>query len=420
MASEPKSRSRDATQLRSIREELYERFDRLATPKDLFELQLAVVGEIKAAEEAIAAERTSPERVHRHLVRLIGDSLCWRYLHPYTIRQLHHDAGSPPNLSNQSGFDLTLEVAKQVCDRGHPALISDLTYVLGTADIVLAVDAEYPILIECGGNPRYFNRGRKKRQAERANAALTQLREGINHWPDRSIPTKTVELDLEITSVFGELESAILEARATKGCSTVHIEDEQFVFAIDDAAEPEEISFVADDFDLDGYIVSLSEIRERHRNPRVAPPHVWPLAAESRVAVIEGDVHVGHAINLSALVGLRSGESKIVGLHSHEESVWVRAEHKGEPFVLGPGILAEALGTYQSFGSTADLILGTLGQVEDVRKDQPPPARNEGPDLARRLCEEVEKQGRPQDPTFRLPPTLLSELLDGLRADQSD
>jgi hypothetical protein len=119
-----------------------------------------------------------------------------------------------------------------------------------------------------------------------------------------------------------------------------------------------------------------------------------------------------------ALVGLSSGEAEIQSLHPHEGIFWARVLYKGMPFVIGPPVFAEALGNYQSFDSTAELIFATFEGVEERAQEDPEPSPTEGPDLARRLRLEIAEQGRPADPTLQLPPDLLSEFLESLEGEE--
>jgi hypothetical protein len=161
---------RSEDERRTVRAELFWRFESVDSRAGLLDLQLAMIEEIKIAEIALTRDRKSPERDHRHPIRLLGDALAWRLLHPYAIRHLYTGDAAPPNLSNQQGLDATIDMARKVSDKGQPALIADLTYCIGTGDVIACADPERPLIMESGGRPSGSSSSRKGRQRRRRAA----------------------------------------------------------------------------------------------------------------------------------------------------------------------------------------------------------------------------------------------------------
>jgi hypothetical protein len=84
MGAEP---PRSERKLRERRLALFEQFEEMGSVADLLDLQLSLAEEIKHAERVISRDRDAPEYDHRQLLRMLGDAIAWRCLHPYTIRQ---------------------------------------------------------------------------------------------------------------------------------------------------------------------------------------------------------------------------------------------------------------------------------------------------------------------------------------------
>jgi hypothetical protein len=359
---------RSAEKLRDRRLALFDQLEGMASAADLLNLQLALAEEIKLAEAAISGDRDSPEYDHRQLLRMLGDAIAWQCLDPYTIRQLHHRAGAPPNLSNQSSFEQTLEAAQDLTKRGTPTVICDLTHCLGTGDII-GVTSERPLFVEVG-NPRFTGTPRKRRQAKRANAAIQQLNTGEADWPDRQLPTRTVELSSPREHVYDALQGVILAALDEEQASEAPNSD-QMVFAcragsvfdtspLDDlGVDPKQVAF------------AVTALHERLPNPRIAPPHVWPINAECRRAVIESDVIVGHAIRLDVFDGPADGEARLLGAERRSDGIYIKADNGTIASAILPGPVDELLGNYETVQSSIRAMLETLNTYREWSPDGP-------------------------------------------------
>jgi hypothetical protein len=368
--AEPKSPlARSEDELRLRRDELFEQFEAVGSAADQLDLQLAVAEEIKLAEGAIALDRDCLEYDHRQLMRMLGDAIAWRSLHPYTIRQLHHRAGAPPNLSRQAGFQQTVDAAEAFTERGIPVVICDLTYCLGTGDVVAVIDRERPMLIECG-NPRYTRTPRKIRQTLRADAALEQLRTGVAQWPNRTMPTLTVEVATASEHIYETVERAIYSAQEN-GTAILIPNPDQAVFAyredrISGGGEADTARAL-----LGQCAFVVTELHDRRPSPRIAPPHVWPIDAECRRAVIEGEIVVGHLVRVGAFNGPSQGPARLLGVDTSGDGISVKAENSAEACAILPGLFEELLGNYQTVPSSIDVMLETVLAAEDDKPELP-------------------------------------------------
>jgi hypothetical protein len=368
--------TRSEEDLRLRREELFRQFNDIASPADALRLQLAMVEEIKLAEAVINVDKSSPEYDHRQLIRRMGDAVAWSSLHPYAIRQLYAGAGAPPNLSNQTGLDLTLEAAQECTAKGVFVVICDITCCLGTGDVVAITDRERPLLIECG-NPRYAKTPRKKRQMQRASAASQQLSTGMAQWPDRSTPTVTLAIDTPVEHIFEAVERAIQTAmRSGHGVERPSADQEVFALRTDTTDDPSVCDSLGSG--LGGLrAFGLTELHDRRPSPRVAPPHVWPIGADCRQAVIEGDVLVGHVVNIDAFNGPAEGDIRLLGAQKAQEAIWIKAESGEEAFLLQPGLIEELFGNYQTVHSTIQTMLDTVGRKGVLPPDTVSPESRE-------------------------------------------
>jgi hypothetical protein len=342
---------------------LFEQFEEMDSAADLLDLQMALVEEIKHAEGIISRDRVAPEYDHRQLLRMLGDAIAWRCLHPYTIRQLHHRAGAPPNLSNQSGFQQTLEAAEELTKRGIPTIICDLTYCLGTGDVIGVTNSEQPLLIEVG-NPRYAQTARKKRQRLRANAAAQQLNTGEAQWPNRQLRTHTIEVSKPRENIYDALQRVIRVAQ-NEGQASEAPNPDQLVFASHAGTTFNPAALDRLEADPIQIAFAVTALHERIPNPRIAPPHVWPIDVDCRRAVIESDVIVGHAIRLDAFSGPADGEARLLGAERRADGIYIKAENGGGASAIMPGLIDELLGNYETVRSSIGAMLETLNKDRD-------------------------------------------------------
>jgi hypothetical protein len=182
-------------ELRSERDRLLTEFAAVATTAELLDFQLQLAAAIELSEPRAFREKNRDAKEHLRLLRLLGDGLARRLLHPHAIRQLAKNPAPPPALGSQGdGFRQTLEAAREIAGREHPVLISDLTHCLTVGDLVICDDPERPSIVECGGHEKFLHKGRKGRQLRRAQAIIDLLKDGTAVLPGNDLPTRVLEI----------------------------------------------------------------------------------------------------------------------------------------------------------------------------------------------------------------------------------
>jgi hypothetical protein len=143
------SQEADVAQLVERRLDLVMRFCDLPGLGSALALQDTLAKEIRIAE---AASRSAPSEAlarHKHLIRVIGDSLAFSLLHEHTIRTLGRHPGPPANIMGQGDdFSFVMDVAGMLANSGYISLLCDLTNLLRVGDII-AVAADHVLVLEC-------------------------------------------------------------------------------------------------------------------------------------------------------------------------------------------------------------------------------------------------------------------------------
>jgi hypothetical protein len=160
------------------RRPLVESFLDLDEHRSPLALQHDIAAELRHAE--MSAHQRTPELAwHKRLLRVIGDSLAFTFLHQHTIRTLARHPGQPPSLNGQrDDFAFTMDVAQVLAECGYVPIVSDLTNVLKVGDIA-AVAAQHVLILECKNTAlpaRLSLSGRLARQRARGSAATEYLR----------------------------------------------------------------------------------------------------------------------------------------------------------------------------------------------------------------------------------------------------
>lgn len=123
--------------------------------------------------------RTPNLASHKRLLRVIGDSLAFTFLHEHTIRTLSRHPGQSASLTGQGDdFAFTMDVAQAFAESGYVPILCDLTNVLKVGDIV-AVAPEHVLILECKRTAlpaRLQLNGRLARQRARGSDAAEYLR----------------------------------------------------------------------------------------------------------------------------------------------------------------------------------------------------------------------------------------------------
>jgi hypothetical protein len=355
------------------REGLFDAYEAIDGVDASLNFQLKLAAAIERREPAAFVDSRQEARDHLRLLRLLGDGLAWRYLHPYVIRQLAKNPAPPPALGSQGkGFGDTLAVASEITQAGGLVLISDLTHCLRIGDLVVCNDPERPMLVECGGHPAYIHKGRKARQMQRANAVLELLRTGDATLAGDRLPTKTLALSAPTEHTWPVVDRVVNNA-AQNGFAYEYASPSDLIFALD--ADNGKVGLER----LGGLTTSMSRpVIETYTrlldrpSARTPPCTVWDISAESRVLVFQGGVIVGHVVDVDAFVGrCRHGAtiSKVLGAPKQIEGFGVSVND--EAVTASSEFLGDVLLGFATIESTAEAMLeGVLAAVAVLLPDR--------------------------------------------------
>ena len=127
-----------AAEAKEIRGGLLLGLEEASSASELAEFQVRLSDEIIRTEERRKKVRQSLElKEHLLRLRLLGDSLAWRLLHPHAIRNLAKNDGRPPILCDRRPeVEKCLATVRWLSSDGIPAVVADLTHCLRIGDVV--------------------------------------------------------------------------------------------------------------------------------------------------------------------------------------------------------------------------------------------------------------------------------------------
>lgn len=372
------SMSRSASELRECRAMLVERVDAIesvaAPALALFELQEELAAEIKRVEPVAFGDRRSAEREHLKLLRLVGDALAWKTLHPHTIRQLAKHPGKPPALGSQGrAFDFVLECAHAVAETGVAVRVCDLTNVLRIGDLVIG-DYEQPSLVECAldGSGQYKKTSRKGRQVARMEGVVGVLRDGFGHIPGTAVPIVVQATTGEIAYNWALVERAARKA-LTDGGAVVR-EGSDVVWAIRSGTDPRGGPFAKEAMrltaDFAEPLVSNSAEVLDHPSPLVPPPLSWPLPLELRQALVERDLRLLHVVDLAHFLSIEHEGARITEIRRNKggnllEPCFTFTRPDGVRGFASTRFVEEVLHGFMTIDSSVRLLLSEIGEFDD-------------------------------------------------------
>ena len=396
------------------------KFDAIDSAETLFAFQEHLAREIVAAEPVAFRDKASPEREHIRLLRLLGDGLAWRFLHSYTIRQLGKLETPPPALSHQgAGFSSTIEIAREQAAAGMPVLIADLTNCICVSDVVVCADPERPLLIESGGNARALGKGRKGRQLQRGLAVTELLSQGHGKLPEDEHTTVTVPIDIEAEYSWQQVAAASEEA-LTNGTGVASAGPDDVIWAVGKSVEepiPEAALDACESFKrsiaIGVHLRLLEKPSTRHQ-----PPVIWPIPLESRLALLERQIYLGHAINTDAFLDDPNTPEPRIAAHRlrRDEITGFLVEGKEGQCELSPLFLDDVLYGYQTIKSTRQTMLALVRNADSAempaeQQDQPTGiVFVESLDELRALASDPER--REQAGTVSMPKEVFTEMQD--------
>lgn len=343
---------------------LFAEFESAVEADAIYEFQLHLANAIRAVEPVAFRDKSSPQRDHLRRLRLLGDALAWRLLHPYAIRQLAKNQGGAQALSTQSGFASTLRMAEREAEHGHPVLVCDLTNCLRVGDVLVCSDPEHPVILESGGHPRFKHKGRKRRQAERARAITELLTTGAAQLHGEAATTETVEIAITPDHCWHTVDRVVSEALKA-GEAWVMDAPGDVIHATrgagDDFQMPHGLEDVLNEFGQP--VFTLVTMLEKP-NLRAPPAPVWPIAAEARLALMRSDVFLLHWVDLDAFPGPAPGGELVAVDTKGQDVTGFRVRAAGVIQHLAPHFLDDVLLGFQTIASTrAEMVAAGLAAL---------------------------------------------------------
>lgn len=311
--------------MRKIRTDLIAAMHMVDSADSLLHFQLQIVEAIRTAE-LVDYDTPAEEKIlrkHLHCLRLIGDALAWRCLHPHAIRQLAERPPCPPDKDlHGDSFVNVIHVASRLADKGLPVLLPDLTHCLQVANIVLPSDPESPALISCDpkvaeepplpfSSPEY--------DFSRLQGISRYLQSGRVTMPGEGHERVAIETNTPPEFNWPIVESLVDQARLSGHGSKI-ISPHELIFAYRWAGEafiPPEIQ--NGHFDPKKKLIAVHSEALAKAWSSILPILDWPISPENRIALFEEDVILVHIFDPHALVGMSNGRARIVAIDSSKK-----------------------------------------------------------------------------------------------------
>jgi len=293
--------SRTKGLLRHQRESIFQKCINVTSLQDLLSVQEKIAEDIRTTEREISANgRTDSLTFHVSRLRLYADGIVWFVLHPHTIRQMAKNPRPVPSIKDQGAiFDHTIESAKRNLRKYKaPVLICDITNILRFGDLLVCIDPELP-------KPEYIMQGRRGRQISRFTSMMRYLHEGFSKVFGEKLRYYAVDSTYKTDRNWD-----ILAEVCQKACKTGIAQKDISEYEVLWAYTPEHRD------SLGSKLVQLQSIvsgPEEHKDQIVyfgtssdlmnmtdglyPPPSAWPIPAEMRFAVLEGDIEIAHVLD---------------------------------------------------------------------------------------------------------------------------
>ena len=292
------------TELRHQRESLFEQWINAESLEDWLSIQEQIAESIRASERELrGSDNGDALRFHISRLRLYADGLAWLSLHPHTIRQMAKNPGSTPSIEDQGkAFDQVIESARRSLKKYRaPVLICDISNVLRIGDLVICVNPEVPIVVECKikfPKPQHLMQGRIGRQVSRVKGLMRYLHKGSAKVFGENSHRQTVESAHRAQRNWEVLAEICHEARRTGRARS-------------DMSEFEVLWAYTPDY-LDSVLAEVREYEDRTAyfgtsnglmnmtDGLFPPPIVWPIPSELRFLLLEGDIQIAHLVDVKA------------------------------------------------------------------------------------------------------------------------
>ncbi len=294
----------------------------LSRPSSCMDVQRLLAEEILASERDGAAEPDT-HRWHRHLLRVIGDSLAWLLLDPGTILALSLNPGPPHSLSNQGvGWKNTIDRAEEFVRDGSYVVVSDLTNMLRIGDLVVIPEGGADIWIveeKVSGFDTRSLTGRRRRQMQRMLGAIRGMRPGGGVEESSSADYDIAE---EVEARFGPMETIVADVIGGMDPVAVQVGEGDILWGMDfDEERFDWPSIEAATSSMAAPLVCCLAVPFEESDARFPPPPAWPIPVETKVRLLERDVLLMHVVDVGQLVGYRDGFGLIVEVLSNGRRV---------------------------------------------------------------------------------------------------
>jgi hypothetical protein len=299
------------SELVAERRRLLDQWDAVDSPRKLLRIQERIAHQIRTAEAKLKAGQEDEDELRSHIsqLRLYADGLAWQVLHPHVIRQLAKNPGKPPSLLGQGeAFENVLRSARDLFrQRRLPIVIADITNVIKIGDIIVVTHPEVPQIVECKTNlphPKHWMEGRLGRQLSRLLGTAKYLAgqpvkvHGDNHVRVVVESQHKPERDWEAVRVC--VDAALKHVEGS-----VQLSEHEFLWACREA----QLSTVVERVGATARTLSqpvffgTSQGLLNMSDGLFPPPITWPLAPETRFALMERDVTLIHLVSASAFEG---------------------------------------------------------------------------------------------------------------------
>ena len=338
------SQGADSAQLVERRLDLVLRFCDLPDRGSALALQDALAAEIRTAEAGSASASETWAR-HKHLVRIIGDSLAFSLLHEHTIRTLGRHPGSAAGLMGQGDdFSFVTDVAEMLANSGYIPVLCDLTNLLRVGDII-AVAVDHVLVLECKRSkiPRRLPvSGRLARQRTRGTRAAEYLHKSRLMEPDG---TERQALSLNMPDPHWPILTNLAEQLSpdSGGSDLVLLGDGDAIVLITEIAGLESVATKLDN-EFAGKTPVMAQSSDIIRDPRwnCLSPLLFPVQPRLRHDLLEGDAELIRIVDIDHFAVTRSTPSgRLAEMRARHTAAGTNLSVlvEGEQRDFGPGIL---------------------------------------------------------------------------------
>ncbi len=320
------------------------------------------------------------ERAYRQRVRVLGDTIAWLVLGGHAVRSLGRSLRPPTGLDSQgTALDAVVALTRQVAAEGRWPVLSDLTNVIGTGDLIVARgagpgDATASLeIIECKRRVTTTTRpltGRLARQRDRGVAAANYLE--LGHMPtiadlhNSAAPAAPgagsfVAVDGEMPGPrWDSVADVVARARSSpNGVALLTFADGDYLLAAlnNDTSEQEQALSVVLREAVPGKNPVMAFHTDRVSRPlAITPPIVsFPLAPDDWLGLLTGRLLLVRLADLSLMEGLHRLDGVDVSLSVDDPASTTPflATIGGHDYHLGVRFLEEILYGFQPIGEIA-------------------------------------------------------------------